>query len=227
MKAPAMALETALRLIELGLAFALIQRGAEHLRREPWLFGAQILAALILATGLWSVPALVGLWALGLAQLHRFHGPYNGGSDKMVLLALSCLMVARMGPALAELALSYLAIQLMLSYAVSGFVKVKRRDWLSGDALREVFLYSVYPTNRTLRRLGQNPGLMRAGSWAVIAVELAFPLTLLAPWALILMLCVTTLFHLANAVFFGLNRFFWAWIAVYPSVLWFQDRIFA
>jgi len=32
-------------------------------------------------------------------------------------------------------------------------------------------------------------------------------------------------FHLGNACIFGLNRFFWVWLAAYPSILWLQGRI--
>jgi hypothetical protein len=38
-------------------------------------------------------------------------------------------------------------------------------------------------------------------------------------------LCVAALFHLANAVLFGLNRFLWVWIASYPSILWLHGRV--
>lgn len=32
---------------------------------------------------------------------------------------------------------------------------------------------------------------------------------------------------LCNACLFGLNRFFWIWIMAYPSMFWFQQRIFS
>ena len=36
---------------------------------------------------------------------------------------------------------------------------------------------------------------------------------------------LATLFHLGNALLFGLNRFFWIWLAAYPALLWFQQRV--
>ncbi|MEN8837498.1 MAG: HTTM domain-containing protein, partial [Celeribacter marinus] len=65
-----------------------------------------------------------------------------------------------------------------------------------------------------------------AMSWAVMGFELAFPLTLLHPIALMAGLLVAASFHFSNALFFGLNRFFWIWICAYPSILWFQGRVF-
>jgi hypothetical protein len=56
--------------------------------------------------------------------------------------------------------------------------------------------------------------------------ESLFPLTLLTHAALIIGLSIAAAFHLANASLFGLNRFFWIWLASYPSLLWFQERIF-
>jgi hypothetical protein len=36
---------------------------------------------------------------------------------------------------------------------------------------------------------------------------------------------VAAAFHLANACLFGLNRFLWIWLAAYPPLLWFQERV--
>jgi hypothetical protein len=63
-------------------------------------------------------------------------------------------------------------------------------------------------------------------SWAVMLFELAFPLTLVSQASLAAGLTVAALFHLANACLFGLNRFFWTWVATYPAILWLQDRLF-
>ena len=57
--------------------------------------------------------------------------------------------------------------------------------------------------------------------------ELLFPLSLLTASSLYVALVIAASFHLANACLFGLNRFFWIWIAAYPSLLWLQQRVFA
>jgi hypothetical protein len=220
----------ALRLTEVLLALALIQQSAEHLggpRDERWLFLPRLVLATGLLAGLPSLPILGALWGHGLLILRRFDGVYNGGSDKMTWLVLTCCLLARLAPSphWAEMALGYLAVQLTLSYFVSGWVKVINPDWRSGQALVDIFRYSAYPVARNLRGLADRPALLFLGGWAVIGLELVFPLTLLDPRALALGLGLCALFHVSNAVHFGLNRFVWAWISAFPALILFQDRV--
>lgn len=224
-----MTLETAARLTEILLALAMIQQSLEHLsgfRAERRLFSVRIVLCGLVIAGFAAPWPLLALAGLSLLILQHFQGPYNGGSDRMGLLALWCLVLARLLPAptLRELAFGYLGAQLALSYFISGGVKVVNRDWRSGRALRDVFQVSAYPVAESLRALADRPRLLRAMSWAVIGFELAFPLTLLWPPALHAGLAVAAAFHLANACLFGLNRFFWTWLATYPAILWLQAR---
>lgn len=226
-----MTLDAAARLTEILLALALIQQGLEHLRGfrdERQLFGVRTILCLLLVFGVASPWPLVGLAGLSLLILHRFHGPYNGGSDRMGLLALWCLTLSRLAPVpqWKELAFGYLGVQLVLSYFISGGVKIVNPDWRGGRALRDVFRFSAYPVSEALRGWADRPRVLLAMSWAVILFELAFPLTLLSRPTLIAGLVVAAAFHLANACLFGLNRFFWTWLAVYPAILWLQARLF-
>ncbi|MFK7944452.1 MAG: HTTM domain-containing protein [Paracoccaceae bacterium] len=168
------------------------------------------------------------LLALNVAILHRYDGPYNGGADRMTLLVLVCLSLAHLLPDgdWAELALAYLAFQLVFSYALSGWVKLRNPDWRSGRALVDVFLFSAYPVSEALRGLSDRTRLLFVASWSVIGLEIFFPLALFHPWLLAIALGLTVVFHIANACVFGLNRFLWAWLAAYPSLIWFQARIF-
>lgn len=226
-----MTLETATRLTEGLLCLALIQQSLEHLRgdrREQILFTVRIGLCLLVVLGVGSPWPLVGLAGLSLLILQRFQGPYNGGSDRMGLLALWCLTVSRLmpTPALQEVFFAYLGLQLLLSYVISGWVKVINPDWRAGLALQHVFQFSAYPVSEGLRRWADRPRLLMIMSWAVMGFELAFPLTLLSPVALTVGLVIAGGFHLANACLFGLNRFFWTWLAVYPALVWLQARLF-
>ena len=226
-----MSLDAAARLTEILLALALIQQGLEHLRgfrEERVLFGVRTALCVLLILGVAAPWPLVGLAGLSLLILHRFQGPYNGGSDRMGLLALWCLTLSRLLPTAQgqELAFGYLGAQLVLSYVIAGGVKIANPDWRSGRALRDVFQFSTYPVSEDLRRWADRPRVLRVMSWAVILFELAFPLTLLSRETLIAGLVVAASFHLANACLFGLNRFFWTWLAVYPAILWLQARLF-
>ncbi len=177
--------------------------------------------------GIDSVWVASALLTTSFLLIKRFHGPYNGGSDTMSILVLLCLWLANLAPSrmLQEIALGYLALQLTLSYFQSGLVKIENAEWRSGKALREVFALTAYPVSESLRHLASKPTLLLYASRAVIIGELLFPLALMHSMALMIALVFTAVFHLANAILFGLNRFVWSWLAAYPIILWFQQRL--
>ncbi|MCF6432052.1 HTTM domain-containing protein [Leisingera sp. MMG026] len=225
-----MSLELALRMTEILLAFAFLQQSAEHLagfRNEQVIYGPRLVLSGFLLFGIATPWMLLGLLGLGLMILQRFQGPYNGGSDKMSLLVLCCLTAARWLPSeqWQEYAFAYLAGQLVICYFISGQVKIVNPEWRSGRALQDVFRFSAYPVSEDLRGLADRPRLLWAMGWAVMSFEVLFPLALFSREALVLALFTAALFHLANACLFGLNRFFWIWLAAYPSLFWLQDRV--
>lgn len=225
-----MTLADAMALTQTLLALALIQQSLEHLRgfrSEQVLHGARIALCLALLAGAPPVWVLSAMAGLSLLILRCFAGPYNGGSDRMGLLALWCLTLAYWAPTQQwrEIAFGYLGLQLVLSYFISGWVKVVNPQWRSGRALRDVFAFSAYPVSEGLRRWADRPRVLFVMSWCVMGFELVFPLALFWQPALVAGLVVAGTFHLANACLFGLNRFFWTWLSVYPAILWLQDRV--
>lgn len=227
-----MMLEQAVRLAEIIMAVAYIQQSVEYLhglKFERLLGMIRLLLSLCLLLGIQPLYMEAGLLLIAGVLLHRFQGPYNGGSDAMSALILLCLFASHMAPTdqWREVALGYLAFQLTFSYFQSGYIKVINADWRSGRALTDVFAITAYPVSQYARRWAQSPQLMLAMSWGVILFELLFPLALLNQAALWVALGVAGLFHLANACLFGLNRFFWIWPAAYPVIIWFQQRLFA
>lgn len=235
-----MTLEAAMRLTTVLTALAFVQQSLEHLApaarsRERLLFAPRLVLALLLLASVLvpGAPAfLPGLVALALLANHLmilpfFHGPYNGGSDRMSLLILVCLCGAWNLPAIAakEIAFGYLGAQLILSYFISGWVKVVNPEWRSGRALRDVFAFSAYPAGENIRRWADHPRLLLVMGWAVMGFELAFPPAFLTRPTLIAGLVIAALFHAANACLFGLNRFFWIWLCAYPAILWLQERL--
>jgi uncharacterized membrane protein YphA (DoxX/SURF4 family) len=225
-----MTLDHAMRLTEVLLGLAYCQQSIEHLRSadaERRLHLPRLLLAILLVVGLYPEWLLVALFMLGLMLLHRYDGPYNGGSDRMSLLMLCCLCLAHWLPGERgrELIMGYLALQLTLSYFMAGWVKIRNRQWRNGQALADVFGFSAYPVSESLRELCRRPQLLWIMSWVVMLLEVMFPLALLNTRTLQAALALTASFHLANACLFGLNRFFWIWLAAYPSLLWFQQRI--
>lgn len=225
-----MMIEDALRLTEVLLGLAFIQQSTEHLvgsRNEKIIFIPRLILSILLVIGFQTPFACLGLIVTAFYALHRFHGPYNGGSDRMGLLILSALTLAHILPTQwREYAFGYLALQVMLSYFMAGWVKIMNPDWRTGRALQDVFSFSVYPVSQSLRNLANKPRLLCAASWGVMLFEIAFPLALISHPVLITGLTIAALFHLANACLFGFNRFVWFWIAAYPSLFWLQDRVF-
>ena len=227
-----MTLAAALRASEVLMALAFLQQSLEHLagvRHDRAIFLLRTGLAAALLTGVWPLAIEGLLIATALAQLVRFHGPYNGGSDRMGLLLLVCLFLARAAPAQPwrEAAMGYLAVQVTLSYAIAGWVKVGNPDWRGGQALRDVFAFSAYPLSESLRGWAHHAGLLRVLSWLLMLFEIGFPLALLHRGSLAGALVAAALFHVGNACVLGLNRFVWTWVAAYPSLLWFHARFLA
>lgn len=162
-----------------------------------------------------------GILLLGILNLKRFGGPYCGGSDLMTLqLSLAmALAESTTSPTWRMAAAGYLCIQLCLSYWQSGWVKLINPEWRNGRALWEVFAYTHYPVTQANRRWAEHPRLLWLMGWLIMLVEFCFPLSLYYTASLYAGLVFMGLFHLANAWFFGLNRFFWIWLATYPTVI--------
>ncbi|NQU70499.1 MAG: HTTM domain-containing protein, partial [Rhodospirillales bacterium] len=186
-----MSLDDAIRLTEILLALAFLQQSIEHVRapgNERVLFMPRILLSLLLLLGFQTQWVTLALVLLGLFILRRFQGPYNGGSDRMSLLILCCLCLVSFMPTVQwqEYVFGYLALQLTLSYFISGWVKIVNPEWRNGRALQDVFGFSAYPVSEALREWADRLRLLRVMSWAVMLFELLFPLTLLTQTTLII-----------------------------------------
>lgn len=212
------------------LALAFVQQSAEHLalpHGSRMLFAVRLLLAVALAAGLgpaWPVEA--ALLGTSLWLLHRFDGPFNGGSDRMGLLLLCGLLAHHLLPARwSALPIGYVAVQLVLSYFLAGVVKIANPEWRNGRALADVFAFSAYPTSESLRAWAARPRVLAAMAWGVMAFELAFPLAIANAHVLWAALAVALAFHVGNAWAFGLNRFVPVWLAAYSTLLWLQARL--
>lgn len=225
-----MEIDLAQRLSEMFIGFAVFQQSLECLRAssvEKNIALVRAPLAILLMLGFFPELVLGVLVGTHLLLIWRFRGPYNGGSDTMSLLVLLCLWFAQLAPSrfIQELALGYLALQLVICYFQAGWVKLMNPEWRTGKALCEVFAFTAYPVSESLRALANYPGRLFFASWLVILGELFFPFALMHSMALGVALVFTGAFHLANALLFGLNRFFWSWLAAYPIIIWFQQRL--
>jgi hypothetical protein len=168
-------------------------------------------------------PLLLALAVTYVLVALRFTGPFNGGSDALTLLSLACLGVASCGHAqalLTKVAVCYLVAQLALSYFIAGLAKLKQPSWRSGVALVSFVALPKYAAPALARAWLARPVIAKWAARGVLAFECSFPLALLSPtlcWAYLLL---GAAFHVANAAVLGLNRFLWAWLALYPLLLW-------
>lgn len=153
----------------------------------------------------------------------RWRGSFNGGSDSMTVLTSAALSVALLFPSQKMIlaCLWFLAIQLTLSYCLAGFAKARQKNWWNGKAMSELLRSTRYATaSAWLAKLAGNPFACRALSWIIIGFETLFPLAFLNAETAVAFLKIGVAFHLANVFLLGLNRFFWAWIATYPALLY-------
>ena len=185
----------------------------------------RLLAAGVLAVQGASLPLVLFLFVGNLLILIRWRGAFNGGSDFFTLVVLTGLLISQVVGAWGNTQLGwqagfwYIAIQAITSYFMSGAVKLLRPEWRNGSAMT-IFLngaiYGPLSASHPLR----NTVLAKLGSWGFIVWEILFPFSLLNPRLAAVFCAVAALFHFLVFWFFGLNRFFWAWLCAFPAIIW-------
>ena len=195
----------------------------------PRAYRVLIALRLALALGLMSgglgLGGAVMLFAMALVLLLRWRGAFNGGSDFMTLVGLTGLLIAHGVGHFQGLDFGwragfwYITLQSLTSYFMSGWVKLLHPSWRSGRALPQFLdtgIYGPLAPSSAYRK----PWLARAISWTFTVWEGLFPLALLDVRLAAVFCAVASVFHFLVFRFFGLNRFFWAWMTTYPAILW-------
>ena len=185
----------------------------------------RLVAAVWLAVYGSSLVLVLGLFVSNVLVLIRWRGAFNGGSDFLTLVVLTGLLIAQAVSVFGDVVLGwqaglwYITIQAITSYFMSGWVKIMRREWRSGAAMT-IFLNAAIYGPLAPRHALRNRGLALLGSWAFIVWECCAPLALVSPELATVFCAVAGVFHFLVFWFFGLNRFFWAWLASFPAILW-------
>ncbi len=205
-----------------ALADALFARPGPYLA----MLGLRGALALALMAGLLQAAGAVALFVIALLLLLRWRGAFNGGSDFMTLVGLTGLLIAHAwGGWTGDMSagwragLWYVALQSITSYFVSGWVKLLRPEWRRGEALPlflDTGVYGPLPSDSVFR----HPLVARLVSWSFTVWEGCAPLALLDLRIAAFFCAVAALFHFLVFWFFGLNRFFWAWVATFPAVMY-------
>lgn len=172
---------------------------------------------------------LLALTFLSLVSLYR-NSLGSDGSDQMNLVLCVALTILYSQPydgTIAKISLIFIASQSLLSYIVAGVAKLISPVWRNGIAVKRIMNTRSYGNATIARFLNKENEVINLGlCWSVIIMETLFPLVLFLPspffW---IFLIWGFLFHLYNAIAMGLNVFFWAFIATYPSILFFRILI--
>ena len=170
------------------------------------------------------------LFVSNLFVLIRWRGAFNGGSDFMTLVVLTGLLISQWVGFFENSELGwracfwYITIQSMTSYFVSGAVKLLRPEWRNGSAMT-IFLNAAIHGPLHAGHVLRKPLLSTLGSWTFILWECAAPLALFDTRLAVVFCCIAAIFHFLVFWFFGLNRFFWAWVASFPAIVWCAGQI--
>jgi hypothetical protein len=184
-----------------------------------------LLAAPLNKTTRTALTAGLAISSIGI-NLKSSYG--QDGSDQMSTITLTALTLGKLSPSnrmVQEASLWFIALQACLSYAASGWAKVAGPSWREGSALTGIFRTKVYGQEGAYKFLKARPRLARWVARIGVFWECTFPLVLVVPKPAVgLFLLSGVLFHGANAVLMGLNRFFWAFVATYPAIVYCTSR---
>lgn len=158
--------------------------------------------------------------AIQLLICLRFRGLFNGGSDMMVFVIATGLIIG------GKFGVIYIGIHTIYSYFKAGIVKIIQPSWRSSIAIGQLLGTSLFSQSRNFGvYLQQKRFLSYLLCYTVLIFELSFPLALISVKATYVYFFLAMAFHFINFVFFGLNRFFWIWMAAWPSIFYCAELI--
>jgi hypothetical protein len=152
----------------------------------------------------------------------------DGAEQLGILVAIATLVcfVPTPSESAASVAAAFLTAQLVLSYATAGAVKLTSEAWRRRPILAEILATHRFGSPRFSGFLRDHRRTCQAIQWLVIALEVLFPLAVIAPFPIFLGFVIAGLaFHTACAVLMGLNNFVWPFAATYPSLLFVWSRL--
>ena len=150
--------------------------------------------------------------------------PFTRGADAQlnaIIYSAISLTLLSDTPTAARYCLYFLTLQLCLAYFAAGFHKLRSSDWRGGSALPGILSTRLFGFPAFGAWLDRHGRLAWCFSWSTIAWEVSFPVVLVAPRevGLVYFGC-GVLFHLSSAFTMGLNKFIWAFLALYPAAIY-------
>lgn len=159
----------------------------------------------------------------------KWNGSFNGGSDSMGLVLAIGLLISLIYPVFSSnqnfqiAGLIYINYNLVLSYFRAGIVKLKNKNWLKGRELQIFTQNTIFKKNANeplIIKLISNQNISKIASLIMIIWEITFVISLFNFKLTLVYICFGIIFHFLNFYIFGLNRFFFNWLATYPSFIY-------
>ncbi len=151
----------------------------------------------------------------------RFRGVFNGGSDYLsFMLQWVCLIGLSFPEAkITKIALLYLAVQVLYSYFIAGYIKITKPNWRKGSALPALLHNSLSTWGQKFSKfLEQNILISQIVTYVFLAFEIGFPIIVWKSDLAAFFFGFGFVFHLFNFIFLGLNRFSHIWSISYLAV---------
>ena len=172
---------------------------------------------------------LLIITAIGLIMQVR-NSQSNDGSDQMAVVCFIALTLANVinTDLSKSFALFFIAAQSSLAYGTSGFLKMQKKGWYTGEYATEVLKTSSYGDKNVLeialkrRPVAKVLGIMVVYGDCLLSISFAFP-----PNICIFILFFGVFLHIGIGRIMGLNTFMWSYIATYPAILYVSHAIYS
>lgn len=175
---------------------------------------------------------ICALLALTFATHLRTLGRFNGGSDSMTWITLLGVALGyfnwdlRIQKPDFELSLIFVGVFSLISYFQAGLSKLASGQWLNGNFFKEgKNLGRVYGKraetlfNFCAQKFSESKWVGVTFGLVVVGFELSSVVVLFSAPFSVIFVVGALFFHLGVFYFFGLNRFFWSWLATFPGLL--------
>ncbi|HSX38727.1 MAG TPA: hypothetical protein VLE95_07875 [Chlamydiales bacterium] len=138
----------------------------------------------------------------------------------VVLFGLTIATFSGLHSKISSICLWFICGELVLSYFISGIAKAISPIWRKTYALNAVFSTKTYGHEGMFNIVTKYKHLAFILCWPMFLFELFFPSAFFSEYLCVIFCLIGISFHLFNAVFMGLNTFFFAFLSTYPAFIY-------
>lgn len=165
---------------------------------------------------LWSVFLLIG-YAYKIKTIGR------DGSDQLRLICFGILALCSLldKEASYQYSVTFISVQVIISYFTSGMCKLMSSYWRKGDALANILNNYTYGSETFSTTLKKHKNVNKILTYSPIFLMVTFPFSFLIPEIDVLLISLTLMFtfHLGTSLLMGLNDFILTFPATYPCLI--------